>query len=317
MTDIPTFAPADDRPHRPGPDPLWQESALFTWYDLANGSGGFLRLGQEPNAGALNCCFGVFAADGRRFRANVSGAPLRPGDRGEAHMAWRPHVRIDFDGAPRIRADFADCDADLRFEDFHPRFDYGALVRGVRLAGAAHHFEVSGRITGRIRLGEQQIAVDALGHRDRSWANRDWAPIRSTRWWPCVFGPDLSTHLIHTYRAPGELVKLGYVWRNGRATPVVDSDVLVHLESDALTPRGGEARLRLADGDELSVRCERRDAVVLHARGYTAVETIGVAKLDGRLGMSNLEVCNNAAGGTHPPAFTLGSNAGEGLSRRS
>jgi hypothetical protein len=316
MSEIACFSPDDDRPHTPGRAPLWQESALFTWFDLTRGVGGFLRLGQEAVAGAQNCCFGVFTADGRRFRRNVTGAPLTADDRGEAHMAWAPHVRIDFDGAPRIRADFDACEADLRFDDFHPRFDYSALVRGVRLAGAAHHFEVAGRVSGRLRLGDQVFELDALGHRDRSWANRDWSPIRSTRWWPCVFGPDLATHLVHTYRAPGELVKLGYVWRNGRATPVVDSDVVVRLESDALTPRGGEARLRLADGDELSLRCERRDGVVLHVRGYTAVEAIGIAELDGRRGMSNLEVCNNAAGGGEPPAFTLGSNAGEGLSRR-
>jgi hypothetical protein len=316
MTEIPVFSDQDDRPHAPAPDPLWQESALFTWYDLASGHGGFLRLGQEATAGALNCCFGVFTADGLRFRSNVTGLPLAPGDRGEAHMGWDPHIRVDFDGPPRIRAAFHDCEADLRFEDFHPRFDYNALVRGVSLAGAAHHFEVAGRITGRIRIGDQELQVDALGHRDRSWANRDWAPIRSTRWWPCVFGPDLATHLIHVYRTPGKLMKLGYVWRNGRAEPVVDSDVLVHLESDALTPRRGEAVLHLAGGETLSITCDRRDGIVLHARGYTAVETIGTAELNGRIGMSNLEVCTNATGGSQPPGLTLGSNAENGLTRR-
>jgi hypothetical protein len=316
MTEIPFFTAEHDQPHQPGPDPLWQESALFTWYDMTSGVGGFVRLGHEPGPGTLNCCFGVFTADGLRFRANVTGAPLAPGDRGEAHLAWGPHVRIEFDGVTRIRADFEQCGAELHFKDFHPRINYAALAPERRLEGAAHHFEVSGRILGHMRLGDYELAVDALGHRDRSWANRDWSPIRSTRWWPCIFGPDFCTHIIHAFRAPGQLVKLGYVWRDGRVIPVIDSDLLVHLESDALTPRRGEARLWLADGNELAIRCERRDGIVLHVRGYTAVETIGVAHCEGRVGMSNLEVCSNAAGGALPPAFTIGSNGVEGLSRR-
>lgn len=310
------FSEADDRPHAPGTDPLWQESSLFVWHDLEQGVAGFWRLGHEPAAGAVNSCFGVFTRDGLRFRSNVTGARLAPGDRGEAHMAWGPHLKVLWDGGAAITVDFADCEARLRFADFHPRFDYHAIVAPEQpLAGVSSHFEVSGRVTGSLRLGEREFAVDALGYRDRSWGRRDWSQIRGTRWWPCVFGPDLTTHVIHLVRA-GRVLKVGYVWRDGRTIPIVDSDVIVTLESDALTPRRGEGLFQLANGETLRVACDRADGIVMHVRGYTAVETIGTATLAGRRGLSNLEVCSNAGGGSALPICTVGSNARDGLTRR-
>jgi len=130
-----------------------------------------------------------------------------------------------------------------------------------------------------------------------------------------VFGPDLTTHIIHLVR-DGAVMKVGYVWRDGRTIPIVDSDVVVQLESDALTPRAGEGRLFLENGEELLIRCNRNDGIVMHVRGYTAVETIGAAWLDGREGMSNLEVCTNATGGNREPICTIGSNFTDGLTRR-
>lgn len=316
MTAIPAFTEQDDRPHQAGDDPLWQESSLFVWHDLAAGVGGFWRIGQEPVAGATNSCFGVFTAAGLRFRSNVSGVALSTADRGEAHMGWGPHLNVEFDGGAKITANFPDCEAELHFADFHPRFDYHAIAMpGRQLSGAANHFEVSGRMTGTIRIGDQNLTVNALGYRDRSWGIRDWSQTRGTRWWPCVFGPDLTTHVIHLVRDDAVL-KVGYVWRDGQTIAIVDSDVVVGLESDALTPRWGKGTLTLANGETLSIACDRADGIVMHVRGYTAVETIGTATLGARRGMSNLEVCTNAAGGRLPPLFASGSNLHDGLSQR-
>ena len=310
------FSETDDRPHSPGDDPLWQESSLFVWHDPDAGVGGFWRLGQEPVAGATNSCFGLFTHDGLRFRSNVTGVALDPADRGTAHMAWGPHLKVAFDGDAAITADFPDCEAELRFADFHPRFDYHAIaVPGASLTGAAHHFEVSGRMTGAIRIGDREIAIDALGYRDRSWGRRDWSQSRGTRWWPCVFGPDLTTHIIHLVQ-DGRVRKVGYVWRDGETIAIVDSDVVVGLESDALTPRSGTGILHLANGETLTIGCDRADAILMQVRGYNAVEAIGTATLGDRRGFSNLEVSTNAAGGASAPLCTLGSNATDGLSRR-
>ena len=42
------FPIEDECSHEIGPDPLWQESVVLTWWDHARGVGGFHRLGHEP-----------------------------------------------------------------------------------------------------------------------------------------------------------------------------------------------------------------------------------------------------------------------------
>src|SRR3546814_18605209 len=116
-------------------------------------------------------------------------------------------------------------------------------------------------MTGRIRIGARELTIEALGYRDRSWARRDWSTSRGTRWWPCVFGPDLTTHIIHLVH-DGRILKVGYVWRDGETIAIVDSDVVVELESDALTPPAGRGVLHPANGYPLAVSSARHMGIV-------------------------------------------------------
>src|SRR3546814_5236840 len=161
-------------------------------------------------------------------------------------------------------------------------------------------------MTGRIRIGARELTIEALGYRDRSWARRDWSTSRGTRWWPCVFGPDLTTHIIHLVH-DGRILKVGYVWRDGETIAIADSDVVVELESDALTPRAGRGVRHLTNGDTLEVACYRSDANLLHVRGYTAGGTIGPARMGDRVGLSNLDASSNAGGGSALRQVTIGS----------
>jgi hypothetical protein len=316
MHNLPIFDAAHDCPHTPSEDPTFQESSLFVWHDLKAGVGGFWRLGQEPVVRALNSCFGMFTADGLRFRTNVTGIPMAPGDRGETHMGHGDALRVDLDRLA-ITASFPDCEAALRFEDFHPRYDYIALVNGPPMPdGTSHHFECAGRMTGRVRIGDRQIEIDALGYRDRSWGPRAWGLLRSTRWWPCIFGPDLSAHVLAVVTEQGRYMTLGYVLRDGTPYAMTRSEIVATIDADALSPRSGHARFTLENGETHEMHHEPSDGIVLHVRGYTAVESIGTVRWGERIGMSNLEVCTNPTGGTKPPVFTLGANNGEGLSRR-
>ena len=316
VQDIPRYAPADDCPHPHDGDAYWQESFLFVWHDLACGLGGFWRIGQEPVAGATNSSFGVFTADGLRFRSSVTGAPLAAGDRGERHVGVGPELRIDLERLA-ITAGFPDLQAELRFEDFFPRFDFHKLVkRGAPSEHARAHFEVAGRMIGRVRIGGREIEVDALGYRDRSWGPRRWSAIRSTRWWPVVFGPDLCAHSIVAVDAAGKRHASGYVWRDGVAHVMTEIDSLACLEADGVTPRHGHLRATLENGETVALEHQPADGVVLHVRGYTAVESIGTVRWGERVGMSNFEVSTNASGGVDPPAVTFGANNGQGLSRR-
>ncbi len=312
MSNFATFDAVHDCTHAPDGDPGFQESALFVWHDISAGIGGFLRLGQEAVKGELNCCFGVFTHDGLRFRSNVTGLPMRPGDRSETHMGCGPELRVDLD-CLRLRADFPDCQAELAFADFFPRYDWFALLD--RPGHASHHFENAGTMKGRVLIGGREVAVDALGYRDRSWGTREWTGLRSTRWWPSVFGPDLVFFLTASVHEQGHGA-YGYMVRDGVPQTLRDVDIGAMLDYDAISPRSGEGNFTMPDGSHGLLRHDCSDGIVLHVRGYTAIESIGTARFGERIGMSNLEVSTNPAGGCLPPVLTLRANNGEGLSRR-
>jgi hypothetical protein len=313
MTTLATHDTADDCPHAPGDDPSFQESSLFVWHDLTAGIGGFWRLGQEPVIGALNSCFGIFTAAGQRFRSNVTGVPMRPDDRGKTHMGWGPVLRVDLDTLS-VTADFPDLKASLQFEDFFPRYDWFTLLK--RPNAPSHHFEVAGRMKGRIAIGGREVEVNALGYRDRSWGGRKWDGMRGTRWWPSVFGPDLCLFLTASVHEPNSYGSYGYMIKDGIPTTLTHVDIGAMLDSDAISPRSGLGRFTMANGEVGVVQHERTDGILLHVRGYSAVESIGTVRWGDRVGMSNLEVSTNPAGGNRPPILTLGANSGEGLSHR-
>jgi hypothetical protein len=303
-----------DCPHDEGSDPSFQESALFVWYDLEAGTGGFWRLGQEANRGELNSCFGVFTRDGSRFRSNVTGTAMSASDRGATHMGWGSQLRVDLDTLT-LHADFPDLQATLKFDDFFPRYDWYALLNRPR--HASEHFENAGRVHGRIRIGGREVTVEALGYRDRSWGSRIWTGMRGTRWWPTVFGPDLAMFLTGSvHESASGFHSYGYMIRNGVPETLTDVDLIALIETDAISPRGGIGRFRQASGAIGEVRHERDDGILLHVRGYSAIEAIGKATFEGRIGMSNFEVCTNPLGGNQPPVVTFGANSGDGLSKR-
>ncbi len=104
--------------------------------------------------------------------------------------------------------------------------------------------------------------------------------------------------------------------RDGIPCSMTESDVAVTLDYDAIGPRSGSCPFTLDNGENGHLTHERTDAMVMHVHGYTAVESIGVARLDGREGMSLLEVSTNPAGGTKPPVVALAANFTDGLSKR-
>ena len=94
----------------------------------------------------------------------------------------------------------AQLDMDVAFEAISaPHYAVG---------GSQGHFEQTGRVTGRIRLGDEQWDVDAYGVRDKSWGPRTWQAPSGTaakaagpaaveqgcflNWFSMNFGADLA-----------------------------------------------------------------------------------------------------------------------------
>jgi hypothetical protein len=211
------------------------------------------------------------------------------------------------------------CDVDVVFENFYPILglwgddEAAALTESV----AAGHFECSGRITGRARLGDRTYEIEALGHRDHSWGIRHWNAWNSHRWCTGSCGPELSFAAFTSHLPDGTLLTGGYVVRDGTPVRAESAEVVVYLEADGLTHRGGEATLRFPGGEDVRLRCDAMDGVLFHHRDSWLVDTAcRVQDSEGRRGVCNLEVSNNPLGGVRAPTLALRAAMLDGLTTR-
>jgi hypothetical protein len=67
---------------------------------------------------------------------------------------------------------------------------------------ASAHYEQHMAVTGTIAVGDEEITLDGLGLRDKSWGPRYWQAIAWYRWLPMVFGEDFAMML--TVQGRGE-----------------------------------------------------------------------------------------------------------------
>ncbi|MDQ1373341.1 MAG: hypothetical protein QOJ09_679, partial [Actinomycetota bacterium] len=70
------FTDADEARHPAGPDPWWQESIAFHWFDAASGVGGMHRIGHEPGQGGGEIAHHHGVIDGASRWRNNGRSPM-------------------------------------------------------------------------------------------------------------------------------------------------------------------------------------------------------------------------------------------------
>lgn len=312
-----TYSADDERSHVPGDDEWWQESVFIQWFDPALGVGGVHRVGHEPNfdggTAELTCL--VFDRDGTAFRRGESGLPLRdPAELDGDFAAGGSRWTSGLDG-PVFTVSEPDCELRLDVHDFYPRTDFfppsGSLVDDI----AKNHFEVSGRVTGRLVLDGRTYDVDGLCHRDHSWGIRRWDTVLSHRWVSGTFGPELSFGSISWHSADDHLVQAGYLVRNGEISYAESVDVVVHLEADGLTHRGGSITWTLTGGETFALECEAIAGVVTDHHGMVFVDSMCHVEWQGHKGTCDFEFSNNPRAGLRSPTLYLRAHSVDGMHR--
>jgi hypothetical protein len=189
-----------------------------------------------------------------------------------------------------------DCSVEIDVEDFHQPFDPFPASSGTLAKDyASNHFEVSGRVTGRVVLEGRSYSVDGLGYRDHSWGLRNWATLLSHRWVVGSCGPDLSFGAISWHGVDSTLRKYGYVVRDGRFLPATEIDIVTFMEVDAMTHRGGEVTLALADGSTSRIRATPVAGIVTLHRNIATVDELCTVDLNGRPGYCDFEITDKPA----------------------
>lgn len=223
--------PADEYPHEPDEAPNYNESMYLNGFDLSAEVGGWFRLGNRVNEGYAEMTVCVYLADGRvgfmygrpSIHSNdVMSAggltidvvepfrELRVTYRGDVVLLDDPSQMADprraFRDNPHVEAE-----VDLSWHGVSPMYggrfvnpDGSEVRQEAETSFYKAHYEQHCAVRGRIVVAEEEIELDGLGLRDKSWGPRYWQALRWYRWLPMVFGEDFAMMISLIGREEGE-----------------------------------------------------------------------------------------------------------------
>ena len=282
MKIIGNLTPEDDYTHPLGPEPNFNESVYFNFFDRAQNRGGFVRIGNRANERQAEMTAIVYNADGSALfnfkrpeidsndgwnAGGLSVEVLAPGEKlrtvyqGSAVYLSDPRAM----GDPR-RAFQENPHRQLRIDLVHE--GVGPMYGHVGKPGdgndfARAHYEQHMRVSGRIEVeGEAPIAISGHGLRDHSWGPRYWQSTPDYRWITGNFGDDLGMVI----SIVGD--RIGGVFHRGaeeiqRVTEVkLDTD----YEPGTRYHRALRAEVTLADGTQHRVEGRVRGFIPLRNR---------------------------------------------------
>ncbi len=309
--------PEDEGLHPAGPDEAWQESVYLAWRDVHAGIGGQHRIGNELNRETANLWCGVYADSGARFRHNDEGVPLvycerRPG------LECGPQAMFHDGDVLRLVLDGDGCALDLVVHD--PPGSISWIEKSANeLEGRIYidHYNGHCRVTGRATLDGRQYEVDAMGWRDHSWGPRLWDSIVCTRSLGGGFRSGLSFSLLTFLGTDGQLLRRGYVARDGKRIPMCVAELWVGIEEDGVSARGGELSCTIEDGSGYVFDFEVTGGMLGVTRERYGFESIVRVRTEGEPeGWGFLEINNNPRLGEAGPFAVLHEGLVNGLTQR-
>lgn len=304
---IGNLRPEDDYTHPLGPEPNFNESMYFNFFDRARSLGGFIRLGNRANEGHAEMTLTLYLDDGRvlftfkrapitnndafdaggvRFVVEEPGQRLRTTYRGSAVCLREPREMADpsraFADNPR-----ADVRLDLLHDAVGPLYgSAGSAAESKRDAErqfARAHYEQHMHVTGTIEHGGERFELDGYGLRDHSWGPRSWQAIDGYDWLTMNFGPDLGM-MVSIIRREGGVRRGGVIVRGDELERLTDAEIEAEYEPNGLYHRALKARVRTAAGEELEVDGSVMSFIPLRNRRGGQTTHIGEGMTEWRLG---------------------------------
>ena len=290
---------SDDYTHPLGPEPNFNDSMYFNFFDNAKGLGGFLRVGNRANERYAEVTLTLYQPDGTvlfnykrpeietndafdaggmRLRDDRAADPPSHNLRGHRRLPDRaqPDERTRSRRSCRTRT--SPSSIDLVHEAVGPV--YGTRRRASHQGDpekqfAKAHYEQHMRVTGTVAVDGQTVQIDGLGLRDHSWGPRYWQNIYSYRWLTCAFGPDLSVMVSEIRQTPESRLQNGVVIRDGKLERVVAVDIDSQLQPGTPYHTGMTARLGLESGETVTVEGTVKSFIPLRNRREGHVTHIG------------------------------------------
>ena len=290
--------PSDDYTHPLGPEPNFNDSMYFNFFDNGKGLGGFLRVGNRANERYAEVTLtlyqpdgtvlfnykrpeiennAAFAAGGMRFETIEPLVRLRTTYEGTAVYLTEPNQLANPKQA-FMQNPHRPVSIDLIHEAVGPV--YGTSGEGVPQGDpekqfAKAHYEQHMRVTGTVAVDGNAVQVDGLGLRDHSWGPRYWQNIFSYRWLTCAFGLDLSVMVSEIRPTPESRLQNGVVIRDSKLERVIAVDIDSQLQPGTPYHTGMTARLGLESGETVTVEGTVKSFIPLRNRREGHVTHIG------------------------------------------
>ena len=272
------LAPEDDYLHELGPEPNFNESAYYNFFDRKQKLGGWFRIGNRANEGNAERTVCLYLPDGRvlfsfgRPKIANNDAFDAAGLRFEVEEPTQRH-RTSFEGtAARARRAARDGRSEGRLRGQPeeegrvrpgPRGGRAALRqqgrqegrRGPRAELRARPLRAAHARDGLAQIEGERFAIDGFGLRDHSWGPRYWQAIHSYEWLTLNFGPDLGAMVSVIQRdAAGKQRSAGGVLQRGMEIErLVDAAIEAEYEDNGLYHKKVTARVKTEKGEELTI----------------------------------------------------------------
>jgi hypothetical protein len=295
------LVPEDDYTHALGPEPNFNESMYFNFFDRAQGVGGFVRLGNRANEGRAEMTVTLYLPDGRVLFAFQRAAidhndafdagglrfdVIEPTQRLRTRYAGRvleladPRCMADpraaFSASPR-----REVELDLEHVAVGPLYGGPASASSAVQQFAKAHYEQHMQVRGTLRVGagdhepQRELAIDGFGLRDHSWGPRTWQALHSYEWLTMNFGPDLGAMVSIIRRTPEDVRTEAILIRGMELERVKDVSITAEFEANGLYHRSVVAELRCASGEEHRITGDVHGFIPLRNRRDGHVTHIG------------------------------------------
>ncbi|MCB1747619.1 MAG: hypothetical protein KDK06_10615 [Gammaproteobacteria bacterium] len=249
------LAPADEYPHDPGAEALFNESVYVNGFDHERAYGGWMRLGNRANEGYAELAVCLFLPDGRiacQFQRPAIDANREFSAGGLSYEVIRPHEEVVMRYAGEVmlvadrglfreprrlfgEAERATCELEWRVRGVSPI--HGGLPVGEgqqTMFGrdfSLGHFNQHTAVAARLRIGGADLDFDGWGWRDHSWGPRLWQNILFDRGFYAAFGPERGITLLKIANRDGAIRRAGVLFRDGRYEDILDLDVFTDWDA--------------------------------------------------------------------------------------
>jgi hypothetical protein len=223
QTETPTFEARDDAFHFDVMSDRWweTETAWFSFHHPQRRLGGWFYSMFRPNIGTV--AGGAWIWDDTAqlpwdvlYSTNYSALQLPPdADLRDIELPTGVRMKVveptmvydlGYDDGDRLRAS-------LRFEGVMPPQPLTAVGSTF---GSAHHFDQFGRVTGELVVNGEQLQIDCIGMRDRTWGPRPEHRPRQAAYVTGAASAEHSFLAVTNTRPDDDPIAYGFLRRDGR-----------------------------------------------------------------------------------------------------